>query len=283
MKTWLILDVCYLAHRAFHTTGGLNNGDVDTGTLFGVLRDVLSLQEEHATRDVVFAFDYGIGKRQALFPGYKASRRNKVLDPGETALRESFYRQVDLLREKYLPKLGYSNVLYADGYEADDVIASVVTHSVDDGDTSIIVTSDKDLFQLLSPFVMVWNPTKKKMTTRSSFFAEWGIPPHKWPIAKALAGCSTDDVPGIQGVGEFTACKYIQNKIKPGGIIEKRLNEQAEAFVKQNLPLVKLPLDGCPKWDLKPDEITSGKWRRLLEHLQFNTLIPEIPILAEQI
>ena len=277
-KTWILLDVNYLAHRAFYSTGNLRTGSDATGVLYGVFREIFTQQSEHASRDIVFCFDYGKGKRYELLPTYKSTRKLKyaTLTPSELELREEFETQLNKIREYYLPRLGYQNVLFAEGYEADDVIASLIINTIPETEDAIIVSSDQDLYQLLRPNVTHWNPTQKKSVSLASFSAEWGINPDQWPTVKALAGCSTDDVIGIDGVGEITAAKYLRGEMKPGGIVHNRLIEQANQTIKQNIPLVRLPFAGCPVFELKPDEVTNDRWRKLLEHLGFSSLLGDI-------
>lgn len=273
MTDWLILDVNYLAHRAFHSTGKIGESGPTDGTLYGVLRDILSLQNDFNTNDIVFCFDSGNNKRNELLPDYKAGRVDPNATPEQIENKRLFYIQVDKLRDYYLPKLGYSNVFHCPGFEGDDIIASLVRNTIPRMQKVTIVTSDGDMFQLLTENVVCWNPTLKVCTTRESFIQQWDVSPDMWPIVKALAGCSTDNVPGLQGVGEITAARFLAGTLNPGKKKTLIVNYYAETTTR-NLPLVRLPFAGCPTYKLSSEEnVSKQKWESLLKYLGFTDLI----------
>lgn len=267
-RTWLILDVNNLAWRAFHSTGGLAHGGEPTGVLFGVLRDLQRFQDEFATRDVVFAFDFGNGLREGSYPFYKESRRKRVFTDAEESARNDLAHQITSLRRSYLESLGYSNIFYARGFEADDVIASAV-RGLPRGDRAVMVSSDRDLYQLLSRNVSQYSPAAKAgLYTTAAFQAEYGIHPSQWPEVKAIAGCDTDDIPGMAGVGEITAAKWLRGELRGAK------KDAIDAFVagpdyRGNLELVTLPYPNCPGFRPAPDDTSPADaavaWTRLCE------------------
>jgi DNA polymerase-1 len=271
--TWLILDTNYLCHRSFWTTGGLSYEGEPTGTLYGVFRDVLNLQRTHATKRVVFAFDMPPFLRRLHFPGYKANRRDKDMNRRERETYLRFKQQVNLLREVYLFDIGFRNVFAEPGYEADDIIARVVRDSAPEQDVKVVVTTDSDMLQLLDGDTVLWNPTKKRPITYESFTKEWGVRPDRWPGVKALAGCSTDGIPGVPGVGEKTAAKWQAGKVKPGTKAYDRLvTKDAAKLYRFNLPLVKLPWPGLCNFKLREDLVTRDKWIKVLRKMGMKTL-----------
>lgn len=269
-NTWLILDVSYLCHRAFHTTGELTHKEIPTGVIYGFLRDVVGLCEQHDTSKVVFCFDREKNLRKKILPSYKTKRHlNKT--PQELAAREVLMKQIKSLRMDYLPRIGFQNVLSEVGYEADDIIASVCQNSIGPDDEAIVVSADEDLFQLLSGQVRIWNPHKGKCYTLQAFTRDFGIKPSKWARVKAIAGCKGDDVPGVDGVGDKTAAKFIRGEC----------NEDSKAFkdiqdwlprVKENMRLVRLPFEGTPVFDLTPDRFSIQGWRSVLTDLGMKSL-----------
>jgi DNA polymerase-1 len=271
MKTWLVLDCHYLCWRAFYTTGGLSFGGHQTGTVYGFLRDVRGLQELHDTQNVVFAFDGGSGRRVELFPDYKASRYAKAVGmlPEERESHEAFLTQIRKLRKLYLPTIGFRNILWQEGYEADDVIASVC-RGLGRAEDAVVVTADSDLFQLLAPNVVLYNPQKKKAITEKSFKDEWGIPPTLWADVKAIAGCSTDDVPGIRGVGEKTAAKFISGFLTAGRGYNSIV--AGNGIWRRNLELTRLPFPGTRRFELQDDEVTPEKWDYVTGRLGMKSL-----------
>lgn len=270
---WLLLDVNYLCYRAFYSTGGLSYEGQLTGVTFGVLREVLKLEDLFNTKRVVFCFDVGRPKRCDDLPSYKSNRRShKEMTTEEEAVYSQFRQQVDLLRKSYLPDIGYRNVCWHDGYEADDILASIVKYSLNDGDEAIIVSSDNDLYQLLSiPGVTIWNPRISKIETAVTFQREWGIPPSRWVHVKAMAGCSGDNIKGIEGIGEKTACRWQAGQLKSGSKAFERILA-GHAVYTRNLPLVRLPYPGVKMFDLTEDEVDDQKWKMVMDRLGFKSM-----------
>lgn len=275
----LVIDATYLCHRAFHAMGDLQHGGVGTGVVFGVLKDVVLLQEYFKTTRTVFAFDVGIGKRVSIMPGYKLSRttRHALAPVEEQEARADFHIQVKKLRTHYLPMAGFKNVFGAKGYEADDIVAQVCANILDD-DEAIIIGSDKDLWQCLRRNVRMFNPTSKRAYTREDFKAEWGMHPRKWATIKAYAGCSTDDVKGVHGAGEKTVAKFLRGELPTHHKIYTVLTGSGAALIRdQNLQIVKLPLAGLPPFMIQTDEVTEEKWQEMTKELGMKSLAKELP------
>lgn len=280
MKTYLVLDATYLCHRAFHAFPELRHGTDATGVLYGFFRELVTLKDTHNTSDFIFCFDYGRSKRREAFNGYKAKR----LQTTPFDIKDGLHFQMDDLRTHYLPELGYRNIFFQSGYEADDVIASVIGGS-NARDDMIIVSSDKDMYQLLMyPRVCIWNPAKKKAYTAASLKKQYGIDPVQWPYVKALAGCSSDDIPGCPGVGEITAAKYLTGKLKPSlkawQAIEAWQKDHSED-IKRNLSLVKLPYPGTAQFTIREDEFTEDKWRAVCKKLGMKSLLRNSPAIIQ--
>lgn len=271
-KHWLIIDSNFLCHRAFYSLGSLQYGDMATGVLFGFFKGVFSLQERFATNDIVFCFDYGKGKRKNFFPDYKRKRHKKELTEEEIELQIEFRKQVSLLRDSILPRLGYRNIFFQEGYESDDVMASICNHLSGD-DTATIVTADADLLQCVRGHIDFFNPTKAQRTTYQSFKKEWGIrAEHFWRV-KALAGCKTDEVPGIKGVGEKTAVKYLRKELKKTSAVYKKIvSEDGLAIRKRNIRLVRLPYPGTKVFRLHEDQLDDAEWGIVAEEYGFTSM-----------
>lgn len=282
-RNWLILDTNGLCWRAFHTTGGLSYGNAPSGIAYGLLAEVLRLQERFQTEDMVFCFDHGKPLRAIKFKEYKKSRieakeksekeyRKKIkkenrigtqISPKPESQKEVTERiqqekynqvrtEIARLRKELLPLAGYRNVFSQDGYEADDIIASVCGN-IKHTDFAVVVSSDKDMLQLLSKQINVWRPQEKQLWTRESFRKTYGIPPKQWAWVKAMAGCTTDEVIGIKGVGEVTACKFMRGELKSGAKFDAITSEEGLKIQERNYPLVKLPYPGCGVFKPKPD------------------------------
>ena len=259
----LIIDVSYLAHRALHSVGDLAHGDQATGVVFGLLRDYLAIQEEFGTTRTVWCFDHPSPKlRLGDCPGYKSSRakRYKEEDADKKEARKGMRKQLALLYRKYLPQAGYRNVFAAAGFEADDIIARVAK-DLPVGEPATIVGSDQDLWQLCRrvPRVSCYNPQSRKLVTVESFMDQWGLQPLDWADVKAIAGCKTDDVPGVDKVGEVLAARYLRGELGDHTKAYQKI-EAARDLWTHNLKVVKLPYHGTPKFELRNDDVTPDKW-----------------------
>lgn len=269
-KTWLVLDVNYLAWRAFHTTGGMSHRGNPTGITFGVLKTVQQLTELHGTGRVVFCFDKGRGLRKSLYPRYKLKDE---LSKEKEDLILDVRKQIDLLRTRYLPTLGNQNVFCQDGYEGDDIVASVAK-ATDKKDEVIIVSADKDLYQLINYRTSIYSPVMKLFHTWDWYTKEYhGIRPSQWIRVKAIAGCKGDKVPGAgKGIAEKTVAKYLAGLPTPGDTgkrIEKWI--KGEQY-KINLKLVTVPYPGCQRFVPSDTMIDPAKWRKLTSSLGMRTL-----------
>ena len=272
-KLWLIIDCNFLCHRAKHTTQNLSFEGSATGVIYGVLRSILDLVERYETKHIIFCWDYGKGIREDIYPQYKANRKNRSeeLSYEEERFENSFQKQVKKLRREYLKTIGFRNNFKQKGYEGDDVIASVVIHTPIKDD-AIIISADKDLYQLISPTISMYNPITRKTMTSRTFSQKFGIKPKQWATVKALAGCTTDNVIGIKGVGELTAIKYLTNTLGTKGKIFSKIVDEEHHILHTNLPLVRLPLEGTKIFKLRKDKVTQLGWDCVIKKLGMQSL-----------
>jgi len=271
-EPWLIFDVPYLAHRIDYAMGELEHDGRNTAILFGLMRDVTVWSEMFSTRRFVFCFDVGWNKRIKIYQQYKQNRKPKEDETEEEReARRRFREQVRLLREEDLYKLGYRNVLWEDGYEADDIMASICLFSLMKGEQAIVVTSDADLLQVISPDVSVFDPRSGRRKTQQWFTQQYGVSPCQWADVKAMAGCSSDNVRGIEGVGEKSALSYLTGKMN---VKHKRFQSIITGSDRweRNLRLVQLPFEGCPRFKLREDQTTRKRWERMCDRWGMSSL-----------
>ena len=270
--TILLIDANYLCHRAFHTTGSLTYEDVGTGVAFGVFREFIALQELFTPIITAWCFDSKHSHRVKLYPGYKETRRRRYANatPEERAGIDEFRNQVTHLRQKLLPSVGFSNVFCYKGFEADDIIASLANNAATDRTSVVIASSDQDLLQCLRPGVIFHSPSSRKTITHLNLHTTFGVDSKQWAEVKAWAGCKTDDVPGVPGVAEVTAAKYLRCELKSGKKLEA-ITANLITFI-QNLPLVTLPFPGTPVLELQPDKLTSKKWQATMHSLGMSSI-----------
>jgi DNA polymerase I len=273
-KTWLICDVHYLAWRAFHTTGTLSHRGMATGVLYGFFDDLVRFQKQFEPDGMAFCFDSKHSLRLVELPCYKETRRSKVYTAEEQQAYRGMRRQLRMLRNQYLPELGYRNIFHKNGYESDDLIASLCLNMSMD-DQAVVVSSDQDLYQLLCPRVSIFNPHTKRHITDDSFKDQYGIEPTQWADVKAIAGCHSDDVPGIDGIGEKSAIDFLTGKLKG-----KRLERihKCNGTWRANLRFVQLPFEKTPKLVFKTDKFSIPRWRELTTRLGMKSLRDKSPV-----
>jgi DNA polymerase-1 len=283
--TLLLLDGHSLAYRAYHAlpdTMRTSTGQL-TNAVYGFTSMLLRVLEERRPDAVAVAFDVGRDvERTAAFPLYKAQRE---------APPEEFGPQVDLIRE-VLRALAIP-ILEVPGVEADDVIATVATRAVDDGYRVRIVTGDRDAMQLVSDDIVVLY-TLKGMSdlgemTVEAVEARFGVVPERYVELAALRGDTSDNLPGVPGVGDKTAARlltefdglddvYARLDEVAGKRVPAMLAEHREQ-VELNRRLMTLRRDvevGVATADLVRGEPVEDELRPLFETLEFRSLLERI-------
>ncbi len=212
--------------RAFHALPPLTTSKgLPTGAVFGFCQMVLELQKRFSPGHLAVVLDSGRTTfRNRIYPDYKANREEP---PDE--LKPQFP-----LVEKAVDAFGLPT-LRMQGYEADDLIASVAEKMRGTGVPVVIVSSDKDLMQLVSKDVLMFDPLKRVFIGPEQVLERFGVPPEKVVEIQGLAGDSSDNIPGVPGVGPKTAAKLIQdygdieNVLKHLGDFKGKLQENLKA------------------------------------------------------
>ena len=280
----LLLDGHSLAYRAFFALP-IENFSTTTGqptnAVYGFTAMLINVLRDEKPTHVAVAFDRGEPTfRHEQWVEYKANRR-------ETP--EDFRSQLSLIFE-VLDALGIRR-LSAPGYEADDLIATLATQGADEGMDVLIVTGDRDALQLVSDRVTVLM-TRRGITEMTRFTPEavrekYGLSPAQYPDFAAVRGDPSDNLPGIPGVGEKTASKWITEfgslaalvdrvdevKGKAGDALREHLanvlrNRQLTALV-TDLPAETV---GAVPGDLLPTAWDRETIHQLFDTLQFRVL-----------
>lgn len=260
--------VCYAA--AFAMSQGLIYRGQRVEVIFGFLKQIIACSTRFDADNFAFCWDSPKSKRRLIYPEYKRNRAVKLQeDPNAAATKEIIEQQINILRDQVLPELGFSNNYIISGYEADDLIACIVKNR--DPSETIIITSDNDLYQLLDNG-SIFSPTKNQTTNREIFRREYGIEPSEWFMAKAIAGCNGDNVIGVKGVGIKTAIKYMKGYRKGS---KSSLIDMSSDMISRNIPLVKLPFQGCPTPAIKSNTLSVKKFERVCEKFNFRTLMEQ--------
>lgn len=195
----------YRAFFAFINRPLTNSRGENTSAPFGFANFLLSIRENHRPDYLAIVFDKGMSKREEMYPEYKATREKM---PDELA--------ASLPRIREMVEAFHDPVVEVDGYEADDVIGTLALQAREAGLEAVIVSGDKDLYQLVGPGVFLLNPGRGGPTgvapewvDESNAGDKFGIPPERIPDYLALIGDSSDNVPGAPGVGPKTAVKLL--------------------------------------------------------------------------
>ncbi|MDA8434678.1 MAG: DNA polymerase I [Actinomycetales bacterium] len=203
----LLLDGHSLAYRAFYALP-VENFSTTTGqptnAVYGFTSMLINTLRDEKPTHVGVAFDVSRTTfRTTEFPEYKATR---------SASPDAFKGQIPLIHE-VLDALDVPHV-QAEGFEADDVIATLTTQAVDAGMDVLIVTGDRDAYQLVGPHVTVLYPRKGvsdlARMTPEAVEEKYGLTPAQYPDYAALRGDPSDNLPSIPGVGEKTASKWVR-------------------------------------------------------------------------
>ena len=292
----LAIDSNSILNRAYYGVRPLTTKDgVYTNGIYGFLTIFLKICEEISPDAVAFAFDLKAPTfRHKLYTEYKAGRHGM---PEELAMQLPYLKELIAL-------LGYQ-VVTCEGYEADDILGTLARSCEDTGNECVIATGDRDSLQLVSDRTTVRLATTKMGRPESTFYGmaeiveKYGVTPRELIQVKALMGDSSDNIPGVPGVGEKTALALIgefhtveavyQNldspSIKPG--VRKKLTEGQESC-RMSLELAEIncraPIDTDPE-HYRPQPRNIPGCSRLMTRLELFSLMKKLEIpegLAEE-
>lgn len=280
----MAIDGNSIANRAFYGLRMLNAPDgTPTNAVYGFLTILQKLLADETPDGLAVCFDLKAPTfRHERFPDYKAQRK---------AMPEELSVQMPILKE-VLDDMGVKRC-ELEGWEADDLLGVIARRCEDAGESCVIVTGDKDSFQLITDLVTVKHvKTRMGQTetidyTPARFFEEYGFAPPKMVDLKALMGDSSDNIPGVPGVGEKTALDLIRRfgslegvyanlespDIKDG--VRKKLTQGRDsALLSYELATIRTdaPLDFTPD-DAARREPDSAKLYELFQRLGFKKFI----------
>jgi len=272
-----LVDGSSYIHRAYHAIHNLaNSKGLPTNAIFGFTRMLIKLLDDKSPQYVAVVFDAkGPTFRHRIFKDYKATRPPM---PEDMAVQIPYIKEVvDGLDIAMLEK---------EGYEADDIIATLAALANDQGLHAIIVSGDKDFKQTLSEHTEVWDPMNDKVLDYQGLKRDYGLEPEQVIEVMALSGDSVDNIPGIPGIGEKTALALIQqyhslenlfqnaDKI-PKPSLKKKLDEfKDQAYLSKKLVSIntQVPVDVSLS-DLKLRAPKKEKLAELFRELDFKTLL----------
>lgn len=284
MNELLLMDSYAWIYRSFYAVRSLTNSrGVPSNAVFAMMRFLLKLEDEFPARSGGFIFDCGKpAHRLALAPDYKANR---------PPMPEELKVQLPVIRT-LIGAFGWPS-FESEGYEADDLIACIA-HAVTDRPVRI-VSGDKDLSQLIDDRVtmLVPSPDGKQLLPRGVRETEekFGVPPSLIVDYLALVGDSSDNIPGVPGVGPKTAAALLRQfgsidamLASPQLIARESLREKiasAGELLKKNRLLVSLKDDPPPGFAPSPDSFSrkAPDWNAVLavaQDMEFRSMFREL-------
>lgn len=281
MPTLYLIDGNSYMYRAFYAIRNLSAADgFPTNAIYGFTNMILKILREKNPDYFAIVFDTPAPtKRHEAYEAYKAHR------PG---MPDDLKIQVPLIKE--IINAFKIVTVEKPGYEADDILGVLAKEAETKGLDVYIVTGDKDMCQVVSPKIKLYDTMKEKITEEKDVIERFGVEPSRFPEIVALMGDASDNIPGAPGIGEKTAIKLLQEF----GSLDNLLgnysaikNAKAQKAVSENIEKIKLsrelatihpdvPLDLSVK-DLKQGE---PDWHGLLEYFRrfnFNSFMKLVP------
>jgi DNA polymerase I len=272
----------YRAYFAFIQRPLTNSRGENTSAPFGFVNFLIQIREKYEPDYLAVVFDAGMSQREVEYPAYKATREKMPDD-----LRDS------LPRVRALVEAFHDPVVAVEGYEADDVIGTLARQARERGVEAVVVSGDKDFYQLVGPGVHLLNPGRGGPTGVAADWVDernagekFGLPPSQVVDYLALIGDSSDNVPGAPGIGPKTAVALLQEYGSVDALLERAgeisgkraresLQENAEQ-VRLSKRLVTIQTDVPVELDLEAwtlQEPDRPRLREVLAELEFRTLI----------
>jgi DNA polymerase-1 len=278
-KPLVLVDGSSYLYRAFHAMPNLSNSrNQPTGAVYGVTNMLRRLLKDYDPEQVAVVFDApGKTFRDDIYPEYKANRPSMPDD-----LRGQIEQIHAIVRAMGLP------LLMVEGVEADDVIGTLSRQAAAEGRDALISTGDKDMAQLVDGHVELVDTMKDARYDRAGVQERFGVPPERIVEYLALIGDTSDNIPGVPGVGPKTAVKWLteygslDNLIAHAADIKGKAGENLRAALAQ-LPLARqlatikcdVPLAFRPA-DLTRQAPDTARLRELFHELEFRTWLAEL-------
>jgi DNA polymerase-1 len=276
-----LIDGSSYIHRAYHAMGGLSNSKgFPTGAVFGFTNMIVKTMKDKSPQRIAVVFDAkGPNFRHEIYPDYKATRPAMPED-----LRLQIPKIHDVVAAYRLPCLSVQ------GFEADDIIATLACQATEKGWQVVIVSGDKDLMQLVQQGVTMWDPQRDLIYDSEEVTKKFGVAPDRILDFMALAGDSSDNVPGVPGVGQKTAAGLIRqfgslesiyehlDDVSQKKVRENLAGNRDKAFLSRKLVLLntEVPLDSSLE-DLTVAEPDIDRLREIFQELEFKRLLGDLP------
>jgi len=278
-KTVFLIDGSSFLYRAYYGVRPLHTSQgVPVQAVYSFCRMIKKLIKKFDARYVAIVWDSkGKTTRHEIFQDYKATRQPAPSD---------IFDQKDLIL-KFADLIGLRQVAQR-GVEADDIIFSIAKERARTGDKVVVISSDKDLGQMLNENIVMFDAFKEKVFDVAAFEEKVGVPIAKLPFYFALLGDASDNIPGVRGIGKKGALELVNqfeslkdlyanlDKVKRPRQKNALEQNKENAFLSETLFLLQYDQTGLKKVDLKFDAANWAQARPLFEELEFKTLLKEL-------
>lgn len=274
MKNALVIDCNYICHTILYTLPPLTNDNNNTQITYGFIKRIVSLCEKFKPDNIAFAWDSNNRSiRTEIYPQYKKTRKDKrqAQTPQEKLARRLARIEFEEIKTHTLFDLGFVNVFCVDGYEADDIMASLVANNKNY--KFILITTDKDMYQTVSDNCDLYDPIQDRIIDIEFLRDKHNCTPEQWGEARAISGCRTDNVAGVMGVAEKTAIKFLNGLLDRDSIKYKNIIEKKET-IEKNRELVILPFPTMRKLSMSDkNELSRKTFVGLCERSNFRSML----------
>ncbi|MCF8026536.1 MAG: DNA polymerase I [Desulfobacteraceae bacterium] len=284
-KRIYLIDGSTYIHRAYHAIRSLSTSrGFPTNAAYGFARMLIKLIHDRDPAYVAMVFDSrGPTFRHEMYPDYKGHRPE---------MPEDLAMQIPVIHE--ITEGFNIPVIMLEGYEADDLIGALASQAEESGFEVIMVSGDKDMIQMLTDRVSMWDPMKDEVTDRRQVVSVRGVEPSQMVDIQGLSGDTADNIPGVPGIGDKTAVSLIKTYgsmdnlyARLSGITASKQREKLaeykdQAFLSRKLAKidtnapVKLDLDALAR---KPPD--NKKLARMFRDLEFRRLQELYPVVSD--
>ncbi len=278
----LIVDCPYVCHKVRHGMKGvdLSSDSLHVEVIFGFLKQLLMICKRFQNvDDYIFCWDSRKSLRRKDYPEYKANRRDRERTPEEKEFDRSTLNQFQEIRRYVLPGMGFVNNFIQTGIESDDIIASVIKFNPDN--EYLLITSDADMYQLLGYNLKIYSLHTRQIMDAEKFKDKYGIKPNQWIAAKAIGGCTTDNVSGIRGVSDpahsekSLALQYLRGELTKGKVYKRIQSEYGQEIIQRNMKLIALPYWKTQKFEINRKSLWRKDFRNTFESYEFYSFLKE--------
>jgi DNA polymerase-1 len=286
MKQLFIIDGSSFLYRAYYALKPMSTPQgIPVGAVFGFCRMLKKLMDTKKPDHLIIAWDSpGATERHDLYSHYKETRLSTPTD---------LYTQKELI-QRIATIIGIQQVSIS-GVEADDIMYSLALDFVAQDYQVVLVTSDKDLGQMVNDHIVIYDTFKDEIYDAAKLEEKYGFPPAKLPFYFSIVGDASDNIPGVAGIGPKGATDLVKqfsslhdlyahiDQVKKDRVRELLLTSKEKAFLSEQLFLLRYrKLEVMPDMSIfKPEQWQQA--RTIFEELDFKSLLKDMGVVTEKV